>query len=192
VRGHRVLAHDRPQRDDVRVGTEVAHDPDGPDGQEDRERLPRRALESGPTHFFLDHGVGLAEQIEPIRRHLTEYPDREPGPREWLSPDDLLGQPQKLAELSDLVLEELAERLDELELHLQRKAADVVMGLDGRRWPAEGDRLDHIGVERALGEPRDVAELFRLVLEHGDELGADALALELRVRDTVDRIEESA
>src|SRR5439155_2986989 len=191
VRGHRVLAHDGPQRDDVRVGPVVAHDADGPDGQEHRERLPYRSLEPGPTHLFLDYGVGLAEQVQPIRAHLAEHADGEPGSREWLPPDDLRRKPQELAELTDLVLEELAKRLDELELHLQREAADVVVGLDRGRGPAERDRLDDVWIERALGKPWDVPELLGLVLEHGDELGPDPLALDLRVRHTADRVEES-
>src|SRR5882724_2735772 len=191
VRGHRVLAHDGAQRDDVRVGPEVAHDTDGPDGQEDREGLPHRPLEAGGAHFFLHDGVGLAQQVEPFRRHLAEHADREPRSRERLSPDDLRREAQQLREPPDLVLEELPEWLDELELHLQGQAAHIVVGLDRGRRPAEGHRLDDVGIERALGEPRDVAELARLVLEHGDELGPDALALELGIRHAAYHIEKS-
>ena len=66
-----------------------------------------------------------------------------------------------------------------------------MVGLDGRRRALERDRLDHVGIERALGEPRDVPELAGLVLEDRDELGADGLALDLRIRDAFQTIKES-
>ena len=40
--------------------------------------------------------------------------------------------------------------------------------------------LDHVGIERALGEELDRPVLLRLLLEHRDELGADDLPLLLR------------
>ena len=61
----------------------------------------------------------------------------------------------------------------------------------GRRGPLERDRLDDVGIERALRQPRDVPELAGLVLEHRDELGADGLALVLGIGHTVQRVEES-
>src|SRR2546430_5798808 len=56
-----------------------------------------------------------------------------------------------------------------------------MVGLDRRRRPPEGDRLDHVGIEGALGEPGDLTELPRLLLEDGDELGADSLAFDLGI-----------
>ena len=54
--------------------------------------------------------------------------------------------------------------------------------LDGdRRTAGEGDALDHIGVERALGEIFRAFDLTRIALEHVDEELADDLALGLRV-----------
>src|SRR5919197_1223219 len=53
-------------------------------------------------------------------------------------------------------------------------------GLDRGRARAAA-RLDHVGVERALHEELGVAELRRLLLEDANELGADDLALLLRV-----------
>ena len=54
-----------------------------------------------------------------------------------------------------------------------RRTADVVVGLDLRRGTDLSAGLDHVGVERALDEIADVAELRRLVLEDADELLAD-------------------
>ena len=59
---------------------------------------------------------------------------------------------------ADLVLEERAQRLDELDPGVLGEAADVVVALDVGR-AAVGCRcgLDHVRINRALGE---VGELF--------------------------------
>ena len=76
-----------------------------------------------------------------------------PGPGERLAPDDLGGQAELLADQADLVLEQRAQRLDQLELEVVGQAADVVVGLDvGGAGAAAG--LDDVGVERALDEER--------------------------------------
>ena len=49
---------------------------------------------------------------------------------EGVTPDDVLGQAQVLADHADLVLEEVAQGLDQLEAELGGQAADVVVELD--------------------------------------------------------------
>ena len=98
-------------------------------------------------------------------------------------------------------LEELAERLDELELHVVEETTDVVVGLDGRRRSLEADRLDDVRVQGALQEPLDLATLAagsldlalnlgRLLLKHLDKSVADDLALLLGVGDAGELAEE--
>ena len=53
-----------------------------------------------------------------------------PGPGEGLAPHHLLGQAQFLADRPHLVLEEVAQRLDQLEAHVGGQAAHVVVALD--------------------------------------------------------------
>ncbi len=74
-----------------------------------------------------------------------------PGPGERMSADHLLGQSELAADVAHFVLEQLAQRLDELELHPGLQAADVVMRLDrDRRTAARRVRLDHVRVQRSL------------------------------------------
>src|SRR5205814_8508879 len=94
-------------------------------------------LEAGAAHLILHHRVRLAEDIEPLFRHLAEDTNREPGAREWLAPDDLRRQAQQLADPSDFVLEELAQRLHEGEVHVGRQSADIVVRLDRGRGTLE-------------------------------------------------------
>ena len=58
-----------------------------------------------------------------------------PGPGKGWRPTKLVGQAELAAEGADLVLEELAQRLDELELHALGQAADVVVALDVTEGP---------------------------------------------------------
>ena len=105
-----------------------------------------------------------------------------PGPGKGWRPTRLSGRPSSRPKLAHLVLEQLAQRLDQLHVHALGQAADVVVRLDGDRRPAgEGHRLDDVGIERALGQEVGAAELARLLVEDVDEGGADDLALLLRV-----------
>ena len=68
-----------------------------------------------------------------------------------------------------LVLEQLPERLYQLEAHGTRQPSDVVVALDhGRRTP-DRSRFDHVGVERTLSQEVDFEILER---DYEDELTA--------------------
>ena len=88
-----------------------------------------------------------------------------------------------MPDLAHFVLEQLAQRLDQLEAHALGQAADVVVALDRRRRPDHRHALDHVGIERALGEEVELADVLGRVLEDVDELGADDLALLLGIGD---------
>src|SRR3954471_13384408 len=177
VGGHRVVGGHRADDDDRAVGALVALDADRADVGQDAERLPELAVQAGLADLVLEHEVRVTQQVEALLRGLApDDADREPGTRERLAPDQALGQAELCADGADLVLEERAQRLDELELQVVRQAADVVVRLDRRRAGAAA-RLDDVRVQRALHEVLGVAELRGLLLEDADELGADRLAL---------------
>ncbi len=68
-----------------------------------------------------------------MRRFAADDADREAGAGERLAPDEALGQAELGADGADLVLEQRAQRLDELELQVVGQPADVVVRLDRRR-----------------------------------------------------------
>src|SRR5262249_53928860 len=74
------------------------------------------------------------------------------GARERLAPHHVARQTELETELADLVLEQLAERLDERELHALGQATDVVVALDRVRRALERDALDDVGIESSLRE----------------------------------------
>ena len=121
------------------------------------EGLPDLPLEAGGADLLADDGVGPLEQGDLLGRDLADDADAEAGAGEGLAPDDLVGEAELGAEGAHLVLEQAAEGLDQLELHVLGEAADVVVALDGGGAVAAAG-LDDVGVEGALhqvsGRPR--------------------------------------
>ena len=64
-----------------------------------------------------------------------------PGPGNGWRLHHLVGQAQLGADGAHLVLEQVAQRLDQLELHVLGQAADVVVGLDAGGGAALGVAL---------------------------------------------------
>src|SRR5690606_24418998 len=99
--------------------------------------------------------------------------------------------PQLQTDLAHLVLEQLAQRLDQLELHVFGQTAHVVVRLDHVRLAGGGaGGFDHIGVDRALRQPAHVFELCGFGIENVYEGVADDLALLLRIGDACEAAEE--
>src|SRR5439155_17985292 len=129
--------------------------------------------------------VGLAKDVAAFLRHLAGNADGEARTGERMPPDERRRQAELAPKLADLVLEQPAKRLDQRHVHPLGQPPDVVMALDRHAWTAgEADALDHVGVERSLGEEVGAADLRRLRVEHVDEGLADELALGLRAGDS--------
>ena len=93
-----------------------------------------------------------------------------PGPGEGLAPDDLLGQAELLADRAHLVLEQVAQRLDQLEAAC-RRGARRRCGAILMRAASLVPRLDDVGVERALREEAVASSSSRgSSSKHPDEL----------------------
>ena len=192
VGGHAVGRGDGAQRADIVVGARVAHHADGAHRQQHGEGLPDRVVEPGLPDLVEIDGVGLAQDGELLLGDLAGNADGKAGAREGMAVDEGVRQAELAAERAHLVLEQLAQRLDQLELHALGQAADIVMRLDGgRRAAGRRHALDHVGIERALRQEIDLADLLGLLVEHVDEQLADGLALGLGIGDAGERGEEA-
>ena len=115
-----------------------------------------------------------------------------------MTADERLRQAELAAERADLVLEQFAQRLDELHSHPIGQAADIVVALDRRRRAARKRyALDHVGIEGALGQKLDrppavACDPPRFGVEDVDEKLADRLAFGFRLVDAGERLQESA
>src|SRR5690606_27587124 len=169
VGGHGVLGGHRAQDDRVAVGPAVALDADAADVREqDHRALPDVTVETGRGELLAGDGVGLAQEVEPFLGDLGDAPHAEAGTGQRLPRDDLVGQAEFLADHPHLVLEELAQRFDQLDLEVLGQPAHVVVGLDvGGAGAAAG--LHDVRVQGALDE-----ELHGRALV-GDDLGLGLL-----------------
>ncbi len=153
-------------------------------GEQDDRALPDLRVDAGRRHLRADDRIRRAEHLEPLGVHLTDDPDSQTRARERVPLDDRGGQPEFGPEQPHLVLEQGAQRLDQLELEVLRQPADVVVRLDGGRAGATAG-LDDIRVEGALDQEPDSAllraDIRGRTLEDPDELAADDLAFGLRV-----------
>ena len=94
----------------------------------------------------------------------------------------LVRQAQCDAELAHFVLEQFAQRFQQLQVQRLRQAADVVVALDRMGLAGLGSgRLDHVRVDGALRQPASVRQLLGLGLEDLDKLATDDLALGFRI-----------
>ena len=88
------------------------------------------------------------------------------------------------ADFPDFVLEEETQGFhDFLEVHVIRQAADVVVGFDDGGFAEAA--FDDVGVDGALDEEIDAADLFRFPFKDADKFFADDLALSLGIGDAL-------
>ncbi len=134
VRRHTVGGTDGAKGQDLFIGAGVAHDTDGLDRQEHSEGLPDLVIETRLADFLQIDGVRLLKRGDRCRRDLAGNADGQSRPRERMATDKGVAQSQFTAQRPHFILEQVAQRFDQLQLHEVRQAADIVMTLDdGRR-----------------------------------------------------------
>ena len=189
--GHEVHGLYRAQGHDPGVATAVAYHTHRFHRLEHHERLAGLVVPVGLAQFFDEDVIGATQDVGVLLLHFTEDTHAQARARERVAVDHVVRQAQFQADLAHFVLEQFAQRLDQLEVHFLRQATDVVVRLDHVSLAALGaSRLDHVGVDGALGQELDVFQLAGLGIEHVDEGAADDLALLLRVGFTGQVVEE--
>ena len=120
VRGHEVGRLHGAQRDRVLVGAAVAHHADRAHRQEHRERLrglvvPRLAVGVVRHPQLVDEDrVGAAQQVGALARDLAQDAHAQARARERMAEHHVARQAELEPQLAHLVLEELAQRLEQL------------------------------------------------------------------------------
>ena len=103
---------------------------------------------------------------------------------EGLAIDHAVGQAERLADDTNLVLVQKLDRLNELKLQVLRQTADIVVRLNAVA-------LKNVGIYRALCEELNALKFAGLLFEHTDKLRTDYLALCLGIIDTGELIKEA-
>ena len=109
-----------------------------------------------------------------------------------MAPDERVGQTQLDAQPANLVLEQVAQRLDQLEAELLGQAADIVVNLDRRRRPVGcAAAFDHVGIERSLSQELRPGDRSCLLAKDIDEHVTDPDSFFLRVDHPFERLRET-
>src|SRR6185369_3367309 len=126
------------------------------------------------TQLFVEYSIRGLHEADLLFRDVTKNAHSQTRTREWMASKDLLRNVQLSSDQTHFIFEQLAQRLDQLEVHLLRKSADVVMTLDHRRWTTHRNRLNDVRIQRALHEITDIAKTPRFLFEHIDKDFSDA------------------
>ncbi|ENO87654.1 cytosine deaminase [Thauera linaloolentis 47Lol = DSM 12138] len=186
MRGHEILGLHCAQRHHVFVGASVAHHAHALHRQEHGEGLAGLVVPVGGAQFVDEDGVGAAQQVSVFLLDFAEDAHAQARPREGVAVHHVVRQAEGHAQFAHFVLEQVAQRLQQLQAQGFGQAADVVVALDGVRLLVLGAAgLDHVGVDGALRQPLCVRELPGFGLEDLDELAADDLALLFRIGDAL-------
>ena len=120
IGGHEIGRLDEPQCDQVLalITSPIPHDADRAHGDQDGKRLPDLAVPVRGPDLVNDDLVDVLKQRHALGCHLADNADGQPRPGERMPPDDFTGQAKVLACGPHFVLEEVAERLDQLEIKL--------------------------------------------------------------------------
>ncbi len=154
--GHEVDGLDRAQRHHGFVAAAVAGDADALHRQEDGKGLAGALVPAGAAQFLDEDVVGQAQGVGGGLGDLAEDAHAQARPREGVALHHLGGQAKFEADGAHFVLEQLAQRLDQFELHVLGQAADVVVALDDVRLAGlAAGGFDHVRVDGALGEEVD-------------------------------------
>lgn len=158
----------------------VAHDADASHVRERGEVLTEGLVDAGLSDFLAIDGVGFLDDLDLFCRDFADDANAEARAGERLAIDEMLGDAKLAASLSHLVLEQEAQRLDDLlEVDAVRQAANIVVALDDGGFTETA--LDDVGINRPLHEEIDLADLLRFGFKDTDEFLADDLALLLRL-----------
>ena len=180
--GHAVAGGDGPQGADSGIGPLVAHDADGENRQQDGEGLPDLVVQPGGADFFKEDVVGLTKDVQLFFGDVAQAADGEAGAGERVTADDVFRQAEQTAEGADFIFKQVAERLEQVHVHVLRQTADVVVALDDVGAFA-GPAFDNVRVQGALQEPAGAFDFPRLLFKNPDEGFADDFALPLRLDD---------
>src|SRR3546814_5156627 len=97
---------------------------DLPHREQNRKRLPDRIIQPCVANLFQIDGIGLAENVAAFLTHFARNANSKPWPRKGMPTDKDVRQAQFTAQLTHLILEQFAQRFNQLHVHAVGKAAN--------------------------------------------------------------------
>ena len=99
------------------VGPGIAHHTDCLNWQQHGEGLPDVIIETSVADLIEINRIRLPQDIQLLARDISGNTNGKAGARERMPANERLRQAEFLAKLTDLILEQLAQWLDQLEVH---------------------------------------------------------------------------
>ena len=190
IGSHKVIRGNGTNGHQMIVGAMIAHYTHRLDTGKHAEELGHLFLVPILGHLVPQDPIRLLQHLDLIRSDLAQDSHAQTGAGERLAPHQLLGNAQHGTHLAHLVLKQVAQRLYQAqELHILRHLYLIMMGFDGIRIPLAG--LNAVRINGALGKVAQLILVTDLVPKHIKELGADDLALLLRVGDALQRLQKA-
>src|SRR4051812_32885283 len=143
---------DSTDRAGVSVGAVIPHDADRHYRQQHGERLPNLIVETGRFDFGDNDLICVLKQLHSLGCDLAQNANGESRTGKRLTLQNLLWHAQVASDAANLVLKEILQGLDQLEIHLLRQSANVVMSLNGLRRASHRARFDYIRIQGALNQ----------------------------------------
>ena len=133
------------------------------------------------VNLFTNNSVGVAENLQLFWGNVANDADSKAGTWEWLPVDKVLWQTKRDAQCTNLILEEVVQRLNQVKMNALWEWNQVVVALDGCSLAAglASTRLNNVRVDGALCQELNAVQLLGLVKEDLPELGANQTTLHL-------------
>src|SRR5262249_44742947 len=158
------------ERDDVFIGSAIAHDTDRLHRKQHGKCLSGLAIPACLLQLIEKNGIGLAERLETLFGDLSQTAHSQSRARKRMAPDGSLRQPQLQAQSAHLVLEQILEWLNQLKAELRGQAADIVVSLNcGSGTVHRAAAFDDIRIQRALSQKANILDMLCFFFEDIDE-----------------------
>ena len=128
LRGHEIHRIHGAQCNCIIIGSLIPHDSDASHIGERRKILTDRTVQSGFRNLLAVDGISVLHNADFLCRHLADDADAESRSRERLAEYQILRNAKLKACLTHLILEQIAQRLDDLlEINIVRQTSDIVV-----------------------------------------------------------------
>ena len=135
--------------------------------------------------------VSVLQRCNSVGSDFTDDANTEAGPRERLTPHDLIGQTNFDSDFAHFVLEQRTQWFGEFQCHVVGKPANIVMALDDRCCSIGTAAFDDVWIQSSLHEKLCVREAAGVLFENANEQLANCFALCFRLGDALQFFKEA-
>ena len=154
-----------------------------------RKILPNLLIQAGFFEFLSQNRIRLSYSLQPVAGNCAQTTHTQSGAGEGLTVNHARRKAQLNTAGTNLILEQLLQRLYQFKLQILRQAAHIVMGF--YHFCSLGAAFDDVGINGSLSQEMNAVQLSGLFLKYTDKLSADNLSLLFRIRNAFQLAEET-